>query len=160
MLQILVLIGLFCLVMGIYETIEYMWCYDKEKKEYRQRLLTQAPPDVSTSLTPSSRNEPGEGRRLLRGSSNNSEFDIIQMQTMLPSTRICNNRESVTFEGGVDGYLNEAQIHYDLEPSSSQICDSGDFSIDTTPLLAQSTNCDIEIQDLPFTKENAIPLGL
>ena len=160
MLQILVLIGLFCLVMGIYETMEYMWCYDKEKKEYRQRLLTEAPPDVSTSLTPSSRNEPGEGRRLLGGSSNSSESDIIQMQTMLPSTRICNNRESVTFEGGVDGYLNEAQIHCDGEPSSSQRCDSGDFSIDTTPLLAQSTNCDIENRDLPFTKENAIPLVL
>ena len=56
--QILILIGGFCLIMGLYETFEYLICYNEEKKEHakERRLILQAIKGINSS----NNNETGE----------------------------------------------------------------------------------------------------
>ncbi len=80
--QILVLTSAFCAFMACYETLEYAFCYDEEKKEYENqcRLNREAQRLASSSRRTTSYGGADENRSLLRGDSV-EEFELENMPT-------------------------------------------------------------------------------
>ncbi|XP_005098392.1 proprotein convertase subtilisin/kexin type 7 [Aplysia californica] len=73
-LKILILLGSFCLVIGVYETIEYLLCYNEEKKEHAKKMgLTQrALQSVDTSNSHRNGDAGGDRTPLVGGNAETS----------------------------------------------------------------------------------------
>lgn len=84
--QILVLTGVFCIIMGIYESLEYCLCYEEEKKEQRHLLrLHKQAQRLSSQNSGDATPDADESARLLSGESQN--YEEIPMEIFEASLR-------------------------------------------------------------------------
>ncbi|KAL5020538.1 hypothetical protein ScPMuIL_003430 [Solemya velum] len=85
-LKILVLTGVFCIIMGIYESLEYCLCYEEEKKEQRHLLrLHKQAQRLSSQNSGDATPDADESARLLSGESQN--YEEIPMEIFEASLR-------------------------------------------------------------------------
>ena len=81
--QIIVLTSAFCFVMSLYESLEYMLCYNDEKKEHKRQLLAAARQHRQQQRQDQIQTAPensGESTRLL-------DAEEIPLQTLPPQGR-------------------------------------------------------------------------
>lgn len=105
-MQVLVLSGAFCIFLAIYETFEYVFCYDDEKKLHRRLFkLSLRARDLATGNNGSMLNQTQDMSEVSRLLETAPGEEAIPLDEVLAN----HMEENILFDRTFDGKMQEAQ---------------------------------------------------